>query len=192
MLEAGESFLERLDQEQGIIKLLNIENSLHSNTNRLIDIYKSQGLLEEATASKSELECIRERIKNLEKSKLESDEMNRFVAKIQEEKNYIDKEMRPKFIRYCKVYINIKKDHAKDMRTVGYIKYNKADEKKKILKVSWFIYYDTNMYSKSMKKDDAVLSFNYTSTCERLFNLFASIPDGLRRLFSMRLNTAMK
>ena len=45
---------------------------------------------------------------------------------IQKEKNYIDKEMRPKFIRYCKAYIDIKKAHAMDLRTVGYIIYKKT------------------------------------------------------------------
>lgn len=128
MLEAGENFLERLNQEQGRIKSLDIENSLHSNTSRLIELYKSQGLVEEAAAPKAELECIRERIKNLEKSKLESEEMEEYIAMIQKEKDYIDKEVRPKFIRYCKVYINIKKEHARDLRTIGYIRHHKADE----------------------------------------------------------------
>ena len=35
--------------------------------------------------------------------------MNRFVATIQNEKEYIEKEARPKFIRYCKTYTDIKK-----------------------------------------------------------------------------------
>lgn len=128
MIEAGEIFLERLNQEQDRIKLLDMENSLHSNTNCLIDLYKSQGLVEEVAASKMELERIKERIKNLEKSKLELAEKKRFIEIIQNEKDYM-KKMRPKFIRYCKEYINIKKNHAKDLRTVGYIKYSKVDEK---------------------------------------------------------------
>ena len=130
MLEAGENFLERLNQEQERIKSLNIENSLHSNTSRLIDLYKSQGMVEEVDTSKAELECIKERINNLEKSKLESDEMNRFIAPIQKEIDYIGKEIRPKFIRYCKVYIDIKKAHAMDLRTTGHIRYDKVDDKK--------------------------------------------------------------
>lgn len=129
MLNAGENFLERLNQEQGILNSLNLENNLKINTEQLVNLYKSQGLVKEVTASQAELECIKERIKNLEKTKLESDEMNRFVAMVQKEKDYIDKEVRPKFIRYCKVYIDIKKAHAKELRMVGYIKYNKVDEK---------------------------------------------------------------
>lgn len=38
MLEAGENFLECLNREQERIKSLDIENSLHSNTSRLIDL----------------------------------------------------------------------------------------------------------------------------------------------------------
>ncbi len=130
MLESGERFLERLNQEKGRIESLNIENSLYSNTNSLTNLYRNGGLAKEAATSKEELECIRERIKNLEKSKLETDEMNRFIAMIHKEKDYIEKEMRPKFIRYCKVYVDIKKTHAMDLRTLGYIRYNKIDEKR--------------------------------------------------------------
>ena len=55
-------------------------------------------------------------------------QMNRFVATIQKEKEYIEKVARPKFIRYCKVYTDIKKAHARELRTTGYIKYNKVDD----------------------------------------------------------------
>ena len=127
MLESGENFLERLNQEQGRIESLNIENRLYSNTDSLINLYKTSGSFEEAAESKVELERIRERISNLEKSKLKADEMNKFIAMIQKEKDYIEKEMRPKFIRYCKEYIDIRKDHARDLRTVGHIRYSKVD-----------------------------------------------------------------
>ena len=42
--------------------------------------------------------------------------------------DYINKETRPKFIRYCKIYIDMKKAHAKELRTTGHIRYNKVDE----------------------------------------------------------------
>ena len=41
---------------------------------------------------------------------------------------YIEKVTRPKFIRYCKVNTDIKKAHARELRTTGYIKYNKVDD----------------------------------------------------------------
>ena len=47
---------------------------------------------------------------------------------LQKEKEYIEKVTRPKFIRYCKVYTDIKKAHARELRTTGYIKYNKVDD----------------------------------------------------------------
>lgn len=129
MLEVGENFLERLNKEEQIIYSLNLEKNLQNNTERLINLYKSQGFVEEVADSKSDLECIIERIKNLENSKLALDEVNKYLEIIQKEKDYIDKEARPRFIRYCKVYINKKKKDAMDLRTVGYIKYNKVDEK---------------------------------------------------------------
>lgn len=126
MLEVGESFLERLRQEQERIKLVDIENRLYNDTERLIDLYKNQGLVEEVDISKAELERIKERIDNLEKSKLGLDEINKFIAPIQKEIDCIGKEMRPRFIRYCKVYIDMKKAHAMDLRTIGRIRYHKV------------------------------------------------------------------
>ena len=76
----------------------------------------------------SQLKQIKERINNLEKSKLDLVEMNRFVATIQNEKEYIEKEARPNFIRYCKTYTDIKKAHAKEIRNAGHISYNKAED----------------------------------------------------------------
>lgn len=94
----------------------------------MLIFYKRHGSREEVIAAQTELEQIKEKISNLEKSKLELDEMNRFVATIQKEKEYIEKVTRPKFIRYCKVYTDIKKAHARELRTTGYIKYNKVDD----------------------------------------------------------------
>ena len=126
MLDAGENFLERLNQEQQILNSLSLENEIKTNTAQLVDLYKRHGSVEEVTSSQKELEQIKERINNLEKSKLDSDEMNRFVATIQKEKEYIEKEARPKFIRYCKTYTDIKKAHAREIRNVGHIRYNKV------------------------------------------------------------------
>lgn len=126
MLNAGEDFLDRLSKEQQVLNSLDLENKLKLNTEQLVDLYKRHGTIEEVTASQTELEQIKERISNLEKSKMDLKEMNRFVAAIQKEKEYIEKEARPKFIRYCKIYTDIKKAHAREIRHVGNIKYNKA------------------------------------------------------------------
>ena len=128
MLDACDNFLERLNQEQQILNSLNLDYELKFNTEQLVDFYKRHGSREEVIAAQTELEQIKEKISNLEKSKLELDEMNRFVATIQKEKEYIEKVARPKFIRYCKVYTDIKKAHARELRTTGYIKYNKVDD----------------------------------------------------------------
>ena len=128
MLNAGEDFLERLSKEQQVLNSLDIENKLKLNTEQLVDLYKRYGSVEEVTASQTELKQIKERINNLEKSKLDLVEMNRFIATIQNEKEYIEKEARPKFIRYCKTYTDIKKAHAKEIRNAGHISYNKAED----------------------------------------------------------------
>ncbi len=126
MLDAGEKFLVRLNQDQQNTNSLSLQEDLKNNTEQLVDLYKRHGSVEEVTASKTELQQIKERIKNLEKSMLDSEEMSRFVANIQKEKEYIEKEARPKFIKCCKAYIDTKKAHAEELRTTGYIKYNKG------------------------------------------------------------------
>ena len=40
------------------------------------------------------------------------------------EKHFLDEI----YTEACKIYIDIKRAHAKELRTVGYIKYNKYDE----------------------------------------------------------------
>ncbi len=129
MLDAGERFFEHLNQEQRITDSLVLENSLKINTQELINLCRQRGLIEEAINSEAKLECIKARLKGLEKSKLQSEEINKFVTMIQEEKEYIEKIERPKFIRYCKTYIDMKKAHVRDLRTIGYIKYSKVDTK---------------------------------------------------------------
>lgn len=129
MLKAGEEFFERLGQEETRKKLLVINLEMQNNTEQITKLYEFQGLTENADASRDELQHIKETINNLEKSQLEQEEINRFVLKIKEEIDYINDEIRPKFIRYCKVYIDMKKAHAKELRTTGHIQYNKVEEK---------------------------------------------------------------
>lgn len=129
MLKIGETFFEYLDYEHGRKESLNREEKIQNNTEDIIELYKIQGLHEKENDLKIELEKIKENINNLKKSKAESDKMYRFLAKIQKEINYINEDARPKFIRYCKAYIDMKKAHANELRTTGQIKHNKANEK---------------------------------------------------------------
>jgi hypothetical protein len=55
--------------------------------------------------------------------------MNKAISEIQKEIDYINKDARPKFIRYCKIYIDMKKEHARELRKTGNIQYNKMNEK---------------------------------------------------------------
>lgn len=132
MLEIGENCLEYLNQEQGCIESLNIEKQIQSNTEELIRLYKIQGTFEKENDLKIELEKIKENINNLENFKSESEEMDRFIAKIKKEINYINEEARPEFIKYCKAYIDMKKIHASELRTTVQIKHDKINEKYKL------------------------------------------------------------
>ena len=129
MLDIGESFLECLDKEQERIKLLETETKIQNNTEELIELYKNQGLTDNVYLSQQDLQSIKKQIKNLEKSKLRLEEMNKAISEIQKEIDYINKDARPKFIRYCKIYIDMKKEHARELRKTGNIQYNKMNEK---------------------------------------------------------------
>ena len=129
MLDIGERFLECLDKEQERIKLLETETKIQNNTEELIELYKNQGLTDNVYLSQQDLQSIKKQIKNLEKSKLRLEEMNKAISEIQKEIDYIDKDARPKFIRYCKIYIDMKKEHASELRKTGNIQYNKMNEK---------------------------------------------------------------
>lgn len=129
MLDIGERFLECLDKEQERIKLLETETKIQNNTEELIELYKNQGLTDNVYLSQQDLQSIKKQIKNLEKSKLRLEEMNKAISEIQKEIDYIDKDARPKFIRYCKIYIDMKKEHARELRKTGNIQYNKMNEK---------------------------------------------------------------
>lgn len=129
MLDIGESFLECLDKEQERIKLLETETKIQNNTEELIELYKNQGLTDNVYLSQQDLQSIKKQIKNLEKSKLRLEEMNKVISEIQKEIDYINKDARPKFIRYCKIYIDMKKEHARELRKTGNIQYNKMNEK---------------------------------------------------------------
>ena len=89
----------------------------------------AQGLTENVYLSQQDLQSIKEQVKNLEKSKLRLEEMNKAISEIQKEIDYINKDARPKFIRYCKIYIDMKKEHARELRKTGNIQYNKMNEK---------------------------------------------------------------
>ena len=129
MLDIGESFLECLDKEQERIKLLETETKIQNNTEELIELYKNQGLTDNVYLSQQDLQSIKKQIKNLEKSKLRLEEMNKAISEIQKEIDYINKDARPKFIRYCKIYIDMKKEHARELRKTGNIQHNKMNEK---------------------------------------------------------------
>lgn len=134
MLGLAENLIQQLNQEIKFVNLLNIQNALYSNTYEITELYEKRGLKDEATASKIELENIKKEIKNLEKTKQELAQKTESLEKIQKEKGHIENEMRPKFIKYCKTYIDIKKHYAIELRTTGCIKKVKLNKEDNSIK----------------------------------------------------------
>lgn len=129
MLSLGEQYLELLNKEQKRIELLEIEKRLYNNTNQLVVLNKSQGL-ENVEELLDEAKQIKERLIELEESKMKDEENQKWLVKIRNEIEYIDNEARPKLIKYSKLYVNEKKKHAKELREKGSIQYIKADSYK--------------------------------------------------------------
>ena len=110
--------------------MLETETKIQNNTEELIELYKNQGLTDNVYLSQQDLQSIKKQIKKSRKNqKLRLEEMNKAISEIQKEIDYINKDARPKFIRYCKIYIDMKKEHARELRKTGNIQYNKMNEK---------------------------------------------------------------
>lgn len=129
MLKYGEEFFDLRNQEEMRIKLLKTNGEMQKNLEQIITLYEFQGLTENADVSREELQTVKETISNLEKSQLEQEKIDKIITQIEEEINCINKEMRPKFVGCCKVYIDMKKARAKELRATGHIQYRKVEEK---------------------------------------------------------------
>lgn len=128
MMQFCEDYVSMLNKESERIHSLGIYNKLYSNTEQLVNLYATQGLSAKVIESRQELDKIVANIENLKNAEISSLESNRVLTSILREKDYMEKELRPKFIRYSKIYIDAKKKHAKELLELGHIVYTKVDE----------------------------------------------------------------
>lgn len=126
LLKHTEVLFQRLDREQEILNQLNLESALYCNNQRMIELCKHNGMREQMETSEAEMATIKKRIECLEKEKIELESIENSYEEIRKIKCNIEQVMRPKFTRYCKDYINIKKQHATELRHTGEIKHNKV------------------------------------------------------------------
>lgn len=123
MLDLGDSLFDRLNQNQSREYQINANKQILNNLEYIIGLYKQmQGPFEKMAASEIEAEKIRETIQNLEKEKEkveEQEEINKSIALIRQESDYINGYARPNYIKYCKSYIDLRKQHANDIRSEG-------------------------------------------------------------------------
>ena len=127
MLDIAEKCLISFENENARIVGLARQEELYKNINELINLYKSKGI-EDISELVEEIKSIKERIIELEKSKLQDEEIASQNKSIVNEIDIFNEKIRPEFIRYTKIYIDMKKEHTRELRIYGEIKHKKLQE----------------------------------------------------------------
>ena len=129
MLNLGEEYCNKVLEGQRNVEMIDIHMKLAHNLKQ--QIYWSQNgncTLDEVYNLQKQLAEEEQQLKKLNETKLDTDILNEMVKPIHKEIDYISKTMRPKFNKYCKFYIEIKKKHAMELRMDGIINYVKVDD----------------------------------------------------------------
>lgn len=129
MLNLGEEYCEKIAIGQRNLEIIDIQEKLVYNLKRqILQLQDHSNTAEEICNLKQQLVEEEKRLKELNKAKLSGDMLKEMVEPIHKEIDYISKNMRPKFNRYCKSYIDIKKKHAMELRMNGTIDYVTIDK----------------------------------------------------------------
>lgn len=125
MLDLGEQYLNLLREETRRLELLTNEKRLCRDIERFINSCGDR-YADEVAELIEEQAKLKESIAEHERVKMSQEINQGWLNKIKDEITYIDQEARPKFIRYCKIYIDEKKNHSIELRTTGTIQYRKV------------------------------------------------------------------
>lgn len=122
MLTLGEKCCEKIMNGQHNLKMIASQEELVYDLKQLIfQLQNCNNTAEEIYNLKQRLAEEENRLKELNEAKLNEDMLKEMVQPLRKEIDYISKIMRPKFHRYCKSYIDIKKKHANELRLNGAI-----------------------------------------------------------------------
>lgn len=121
MLNLGEEYCEKISSGQYNLEMLGIQERLVYNLKQQILQFQDNYTASEIYDLEQQLIEEEKKLKKLNEAKLSGDILNEMIEPIHKEIVYISKDMRPKFNRYCKSYIDIKKKHAMELRMNGTI-----------------------------------------------------------------------
>ncbi len=129
LLNIGDNYLNKVNVEK-----YNIENTMIQsqivNSLKIQISYMQQiagGSPWEYMQKQDELSNAEQRIKELNKTKINQEDMVKILQSADKEIKYLSDE-RARFIGYCKNYINLQKGHAREIKHIGFIKHVKVKE----------------------------------------------------------------
>lgn len=120
MLNAGNEYIMEVDAQKRNLQMRNIKMciSLQQQGN-----YSDHDILRK----QEELLKAEEELKKLNEEKRNQKSLDEMIQPVSNEINHIS-EKRPKFIRYCKAYMDLKKEHARELKDCGAINYIKENQ----------------------------------------------------------------
>lgn len=128
MLNLGEEYCDKVTDGQRTLEMINMHTQLVGNIKQQISFLQNGNYMtDEIFNLQKQLSEEEQQLKKLNEAKLSNDMFQTMVKPIHKEIHCITETMRPKFNRYCKIYIDMKKRHAMELRMNGKINFMKDD-----------------------------------------------------------------
>lgn len=133
MLNAGEDCINKIMCEQNNIKQIGIYTELINGLKQQISYMQETGVTPDKIGQvQQELMEVEKSVESLKSAKLNQEVLDQMIEPIHKEVDYLSKSMRPKFNRYCKCYMDLRKKHASELRNDGNVKYVKENNSNEI------------------------------------------------------------
>ena len=128
MLNAGEDYVNKIMCEQNNLERIGIYTELISELKQKITYMQKVAFTsDEIEQVQQQLMEAEQNLESLNDVKLNQEILKQMIEPIHKEMDYLSITMRPKFNRYCKCYIDLRKKHASELRNDGSIKYVKEN-----------------------------------------------------------------
>ncbi|MBD5534893.1 MAG: hypothetical protein HDQ99_04425 [Lachnospiraceae bacterium] len=128
LLNLGDSYLNKLAAKNCNTEKTEILSRIMDNIKSQISYMQQNGSSHwEFMEKQEELSNVEKQIKELSKAKISQEDMDKMLQSADKEVKYLSNE-RAKLIGYCKNYINMQKEHARELKNNGIIKYVKIKQ----------------------------------------------------------------
>lgn len=128
MLNAGEDYVNKIMCEQNNLKRIGIYTELIKEFKQKITYMQKAAITsDEIEQVQQQLMEAEQNLENLNDAKLNQEILEQMIEPIHKEVDFLSTTMRPKFNRYCKCYIDLRKKHASEIRNDGTAKYIKEN-----------------------------------------------------------------